>query len=176
MPKVNAQVISWQICFLVTVDRDWVDVVSVGIRKYTTGTGLHHQLHWFEAGDPQARQVGRVSHQSRFIFQIVTFRSLVSLGHLPQLDGLIWKNSICVSKFSKKCHTKTQIEMLLIHEWFFSLLLGADNGHYIGDGGWGEGGLFNVWRKPSSKWLEWAWFLSISIVNYTLNLWVPRLE
>ena len=30
--------------------------------------------------------------------------------------------------------------MLLIHEWFFSLLLGADNGHYIGDGGWGEGG------------------------------------
>lgn len=42
MPKVNAKVISWQICFLVTVDRDWVDVVSVGIGKYTTGTCLHH--------------------------------------------------------------------------------------------------------------------------------------
>ena len=128
MPKVNAQVISWQICFLVTVDRDWVDVVSVGIRKYTTGTGLHHQLHWFEAGDPQARQVGRVSHQSRFIFQIVTFRSLVSLGHLPQLDGLIWKNSICVSKFSKKNFTlKLKMKCFFSMNDFLSLLLGADN-------------------------------------------------
>lgn len=48
VPQVDAKVVGRQVRLVVAVDRDGVDVVSVGVGKNAAGTRLHHQVHGSE--------------------------------------------------------------------------------------------------------------------------------
>lgn len=48
VPKVNAQVICRQVRFVVTVDRDGVDVVGVSVGEHPAWAGFHHEVHGYQ--------------------------------------------------------------------------------------------------------------------------------
>lgn len=47
VPEVDAEVICRQICLVVAVDRDGVDMIGVSVGKHPPGTGFHHEVHGY---------------------------------------------------------------------------------------------------------------------------------